>query len=146
MDNLRYVPAWDMGRRDMGAHWVREGSAGNRDDTLDALMSVDHVVRVMADGTVTDNAGGVYAPETHIDTDADGQILGPDEKRFIDRLKGEGWTVETGWSSQNSGRYGGPIMHSSEFIGGDPGGHNPCTPGYLGGRAGTTGDHSPGGR
>lgn len=127
---IRFVQAWDMGRTDMGAHWVREGSRGDRDDTLDCLMQVDHVVRVMDDGTVTDTVVGVYAPEGYIETDEDGQILDEHEKDFIARLKREGWTVEYGWSGQNSGRYDGPVMDGAEFIGAGLAEHIITTPGF----------------
>jgi len=145
MNKLRYVRARDMGRHDMGAHWVREGSAGYPDDSLDALMSADHVVRVLDDHTVMENVARVYAPEACIQTDADGQILDEHEKAFIKSMKSAGWNVETGWSYQNSGRYGGPIMHDSERIGGDLAEHILNTPGYWVACGVTTDDDEPDG-
>ena len=66
---------------------------------LNDIMEFDHVVEVRADGTVVDGPDGVYAPGLH-----DGELDGP------------GWVLLNGYSGQD--RYSGPIMHSSEFIGG----------------------------
>jgi len=66
-------------------------------DTLNDMMEFDHVIRVHADGTVTDEPG-VYAPDLH---DDDEPI---------------GWTLLDGYSGQYG--YSGPIMHASEYIGG----------------------------
>lgn len=66
---------------------------------LDDIMSLDHVVEVHDDGTVTDGPAGIYAPTV---TDER-----PDDCR---------WTLLNGYSGQY--RYSGPIMHNSEFIGG----------------------------
>lgn len=66
---------------------------------LNDVMEFDHVVMVRDDGTVTDGPAGVYAPEL-----------------FDGELMGEGWELLDGYSGQY--RYSGPIMHSSEYIGG----------------------------
>lgn len=66
---------------------------------LNDVMEFDHVVTVHDDGTVTDGPAGVYAPELF-----DGEV-------------GSGWELLDGYSGQY--RYSGPIMHASEYIGGD---------------------------
>jgi hypothetical protein len=70
------------------------------DRKLNDRMEFDHVVRVHPDGSVTD-ADGVYAPELH-----DGELSTLDTR----------WALMDGYSRQD--RYSGPIMHTSEFIGG----------------------------
>lgn len=65
---------------------------------LNEVMEFDHVVRVHEDGSVTDEPN-VWAPDLH-----DGE------------LEGSEWELLDGYSGQD--RYSGPIMHSSEFIGG----------------------------
>jgi hypothetical protein len=66
---------------------------------LSDRMEFDHVIRVHADGTVTDEPG-IYAP-----TLLDEQLDSPK------------WTLFTkGYSGQYS--YNGPVMHNSEYIGG----------------------------
>lgn len=67
-------------------------------DNLNSVMEFDHVIRVHADGTVTDEPN-VHAPELY-----DGE------------LGGTGWTLLNGYSGQYN--YAGPIMHNSEYIGG----------------------------
>jgi hypothetical protein len=67
-------------------------------ENLNTVMDFDHVVRVHADGTVTD-APEVMAPSLH-----------------ADELDSPGWTLLDGYSGQYS--YAGPIMHNSEYIGG----------------------------
>jgi hypothetical protein len=78
---------------------------------LNDLMEFDHVVRVHPDGTVTD-AEGIYAPslwEGELDDDA--------------------WTLMNGYSGQD--RYSGPVMHNSEFIGGQMAEDILATPGLY---------------
>ena len=97
---------------------------------LDKRMSIDHVVRVHPDGTVTD-ATGIYAPEVHCDYDgafADAQISDEHDRDMITYLADQGWTVERGWTHQDF--YSGPIMHASEYIGGALADHILSTPGY----------------
>lgn len=65
-------------------------------------MEFDHVIRVHADGSVTDESN-VYAPEVHMHEDLSLDV-------------GDGWELLNGYSGQD--RYAGPVMHSSEFIGG----------------------------
>lgn len=65
---------------------------------LTDIMEFDHVIRVHDDGRIT-APRGIWAPELH-----DGE------------LDSAGWSLLDGFSGQY--RYSGPIMHSSEFIGG----------------------------
>lgn len=67
-------------------------------DNLNSVMEFDHVIRVHADGTVTDAAE--YAPEL-----CDGALPADSP-----------WSLMTGYTGQYG--YRGPIMHPSEFIGG----------------------------
>ena len=71
---------------------------------LNTIMEFDHIVTVHSDGSVTDGPDSIYAPELW-----EGQLEGCSE-----------WELLTGFSGQSShmGRYLGPIMHNSEFIGG----------------------------
>lgn len=75
-------------------------------DTLNSVMEFDHVIRVHADGTVTD-APDVWAPDMR-----DGTL---DTYRHI-ASQPVGWTLMTGYTGQD--RYHGPCMHASEYIGG----------------------------
>lgn len=98
---------------------------------LNQLMSIDHVVRVREDGTVTDQGTtGVYAPEVSCEYSgpfAEAQISDEQERDMIDFAKRDtGWELLTGWS-----RGGGlAIMHPSEYIGGGLADHIRETPGY----------------
>jgi hypothetical protein len=88
------------------------------------------VIRVDGDGMVHDDVHGVYAPEISVYTDDDGSILKEHEDAFKASMERQGWTVEYGWSGQNSGKYNGPFMDDSEFIGGSLAEHILTTPGY----------------
>lgn len=66
---------------------------------LSHLMEFDHVIRVNEDGSVTEPRD-VYAPELY-----DGLLA-----------SSTGWRLMDGYSGQH--RYSGPMMHQSEFIGG----------------------------
>jgi hypothetical protein len=83
---------------------------------LNSMMEFDHPVRVEADGSVTERVPGVYAPESSIDVDEDGQITNYGEAEWLRSLRHQGWEPMNGYSSQD--RYSGPIMHASEYIGG----------------------------
>lgn len=69
-------------------------------DDLDKVMEFDHVIRVHEDGTVSE-PDGFWAPN------------------LLDyELDTKGWTLFThGYSGQWN--YSGPVMHDSEYIGGD---------------------------
>lgn len=71
-------------------------------ESLDQIMDFDHVIKVNADKTVTDELPNVrenWAPEL-----LDGKLMSED------------WSLMDGYSLQSG--YSGPIMHPSEFIGG----------------------------
>lgn len=94
---------------------------------LNDRMEIDHVVHVAADGTVTD-ASGVHAPELTVTVDADGQIPAEGDRDLVLCARDQGWDVLTGWSNQYM--YSGPIMHASEYIGGNLAEHILATPGF----------------
>lgn len=97
--------------------------------TLNDIMQFDHVIRVKNSVITEDNFPiPVFAPELMIGTDADGQILSEHERHMIQDAKRYGWDVQTGWSGQYS--YSGPIMHTSEYIGGALADHIRETDGY----------------
>jgi len=81
-------------------------------ENLNEVMEFNHIIRVHADGTVTDSP-----LDTYID-DAVGMYLADDEtERWEDDFNiPEGWELMNGYSGQQG--YSGPIMHVSEFIGG----------------------------
>lgn len=72
-------------------------------DNLNDVMEFDHVIRVHEDGTVTDGVKNVWAPEVYSEDDGPPAMNGD-------------WKLMNGYSGQD--RYSGPIMHPSEFIGG----------------------------
>lgn len=129
MTGQRYVSAWDNGMRNLGAHWIKEGS-GSKSDTLDTLMLMDHVIRVDADGLVHDDARGMCAPEINMQTDDTGSIFAEHDAALIADLERQGWTAETGWTGQYGDHKTSPVMHTSEFIGGSLAEHIVTTPGY----------------
>jgi hypothetical protein len=67
--------------------------------TLNEVMEFDHVIQVHEDGSITDAPSGIWAPSLYDD------VL--DDSR---------WTLMGGYSGQSG--YPGPIMHNSEYIGG----------------------------
>lgn len=83
---------------------------------LSDLMEFDHPVIVYPDGAVSDDLDDVYAPESVIDTDEDGQILADHERAWIQGMREAGWEPLTGYTGQDG--YNGPIMHPSEYVGG----------------------------
>lgn len=95
---------------------------------LNERMDFEHVVHVDTNRIVTD-AEGIYAPEVVVDMDADGQVTDEAERALFDRLRTEGWEVMNGYSGQHG--YSGPIMHSSEFIGGQMEWDILANPGYY---------------
>lgn len=87
---------------------------------LDRIMGKQNrgtVVRVHPDASVSP-APGVLPPDLVTGTDGDGSIMAKHEAQLIEDAEALGWELMTGWSHQNSGRYNGPTMHASEFIGG----------------------------
>lgn len=86
-----------------------------REKTLNDIMSFDQVIRVHEDGTIQEDVPGVSAPELH-----DGELH--------QHWDGPEWTlVSSGFSGQYG--YSGPLMHSSEYIGGGMEDHIWETPG-----------------
>lgn len=67
-------------------------------DDLNKVMEFDHVIRVHANGMVSDG------PNEYFEL-TDGKLSGP-----------EGWALMKGYSGQYC--YAGPVMHDSEFVGG----------------------------
>lgn len=79
-------------------------------EELNGVMEFDHVIRVEADGTVSDVEESYYFDVTSYLTDVETyhwetQTTLPD-----------GWSLMDGYSGQHG--YSGPEMHVSEFIGG----------------------------
>ena len=86
--------------------------------TLNDLMGIEHVVRVMPDGTAKDTESGVYAPEVHIELDEDGQVC-EDEAETADRVKRfSDWELMAGYTGQYMAKGTDVIMHPSEYVGG----------------------------
>ena len=79
-------------------------------ETLNDVMDFDTVIYSHGDGETVTVRHDMYAPELHVDYDADG-------KDVIDlSTAGEPWELLRNRSNQYA--YHGPIMHPSEFIGG----------------------------
>ena len=88
---------------------------------LNEVMEFDSVVRVSGKGTVHN----VPLLSPYIDM----HIYKGDDGQWHDNFElADGWNVESGFSNQQS--YSGPVMHSSEFIGGGLETHILETPGY----------------
>lgn len=86
-------------------------------ENLDEVMGLDaSPIEVHEDGTVT-RVSDVYTPEVVIDTDEDGQITAEHEDGMVEYVRTQGWEMLSGYTSQYG--YRGPIMHVSEYIGGD---------------------------
>lgn len=99
-------------------------------DNLNEVMSFDHVIRVMEDGTVDTNpANAPIEPQITMLVDDDGQQVGGDED--LEGLKGHRypWELMTGYTGQYG--YNGPVMHVSETISGGLARDILNTPGYY---------------
>lgn len=122
---IRFSPASISGQ--LWAHWVQDGKPQDSEWTLDRLMEVDHVIRVDADGLVWDNVSGVWAPEARMVTD-EGQFTREGIEEYCELIKSQGWEPEVGYPVD--ALWGGdPVMHSSQFIGGNLAEHIVSTPG-----------------
>lgn len=77
--------------------------------TLSEAMEFDHPVRVLADGTVTEPTNAPYLQGVYVYPPTAG---GHGEIQVIP----SNWQLMNGYSGQQG--YRGPVMHSSEFIGG----------------------------
>lgn len=99
-----------------------------RTNALDEMMSLDGtVVEVLDDGTFRRYEGKVQTPKVILSTDDDGQILKEHDAAMVQHIESQGWYVEMGWTRQYS--YSGPLMHTSEFVGGSLMEHILETPG-----------------
>lgn len=97
-------------------------------ENLSSVMDFDHVIQVHEDGTVSDGSN-LMAPTLTMEVDADGQSVHANDEDLIAQAKASGWTFVDGFSSQY--RYHGPVMHSSESIGGNMARAILETPGYY---------------
>lgn len=79
---------------------------------LNEAMDFDHVIEVLPYGNVVDAPIHIYAPDLVDDEISDGR-----------------WRLLNGFSGQYS--YSGPMMHSSEFVGGGLERHIRSNPGYY---------------
>lgn len=99
-------------------------------DTLNSVMEFDHVIRVLPGGAVLDRVEGVYSPERlEMEVDGDGQSIHADDSDIKGQAAAAGWKLLQGYTGQYS--YSGPVMHSSEFIGGRMARDILGTPGYY---------------
>lgn len=98
-------------------------------ENLSSVMDFDHIIRVHEDGTVTHDRDDFSAPVLTMEVDADGQSVHANDEDLIAQAKASGWTLVDGFSSQY--RYHGPVMHSSERIGGNMAVAILETPGYY---------------
>lgn len=98
---------------------------------LNEMMQFDYVIRVDENGNAT--VTNVYAPEVYADATwdehGDAHMSSQDNQDMINYLKAQGWEVLTGWTGQYG--YNGPIMHSSERIGGKLADHIRENPGLY---------------
>lgn len=97
-------------------------------ENLSSVMDFDHVIQVHEDGTVSDD-NDLMAPSLTMEVDADGQSVHANDEDIIGQAKASGWGLVTGFSGQY--RYHGPVMHSSEFVGGNMARAILETPGYY---------------
>jgi hypothetical protein len=82
-------------------------------DNLNNVMEFYHVIRVNADGTVTDRLEGT----PYFDEAARSVLVDPEAWQWEDEINlPDGWSLMNGYSGQHG--YSGPVMHVSEFIGG----------------------------
>lgn len=81
-------------------------------DNLNEVMDFYHVIRVAADGTVTDSPESPYLDEA-----VRSVLVDPEAWHWEDEINlPEGWSLMDGYSGQYG--YSGPVMHVSEYIGG----------------------------
>ena len=90
--------------------------------SLNDIMEFDHVIKVAEDGTISDATDVVENFELRIELTDSGDWQ---DAFFLPA----GWELLTGFTGQYS--YNGPVMHSSEFIGGGLERHIRETPGYY---------------
>lgn len=92
--------------------------------SLNELMQFDHVVYSDGEGNISEPEG-VWAPEVHADTDADGQYTG------TYYVSPDSWELLTGFTAQAGNSFLTEFMHSSEYIGGRLEKHIRETAGYF---------------
>lgn len=84
---------------------------------LSDAMEFDCPIEVRADGSMA-GGGDIYraytAPELTMFIGDDG--ISTDDADLFDQADSEGWELLTGYTGQYG--YNGPVMHSSEYIGG----------------------------
>lgn len=88
-------------------------------DNLNSVMEFDRVIRVAADGTVSDSPESPYVELSY--------YKGDDEKWHEEFNVAAGWELLKGFTGQYG--YNGPCMHVSEYIGGGLARHILETPG-----------------
>lgn len=93
---------------------------GNDDYALYTIMSFDHVVEIMPDGSLIERPD-IYAPEV-CDDHCSNDVI-------VDGWRDDEWSLLNGFSGQYG--YSGPCMHDSEFIGGGLARHILETPGIY---------------
>lgn len=89
-------------------------------EELNNVMEFEHVIRVHNDGTVSDSPYSVGSQDAYFDL-----TVTEDGTDQFDMS--EGWELLTGFTGQYG--YNGPVMHSSEYIGGGLAQHILETPG-----------------
>lgn len=90
---------------------MREGLKVTEENLNDA-MEFYHIIRVHADGTVTDSPEDPYLEEA-----VRSVLVDPEGWVWEDEINlPEGWSLLSGFTGQYS--YNGPVMHVSEYIGG----------------------------
>jgi len=85
---------------------------------LNDIMQFDHVVMVAEDGTITDRLDIYCDAELNVMTNGEDDFYLP-----------TGWELLKGFTGQYG--YNGPVMHSSEYVGGGLERHIRETPGYY---------------
>jgi hypothetical protein len=93
-------------------------------ETLNSVMEFGHLIQVHDDGTVTE-PWLLITPETvYQQLDSDGQCIDNEVQNLPD-----GWSLMNGYSGQYG--YSGPVMHTSESIGGRMADDILSTPGFY---------------
>lgn len=90
--------------------------------SLNDIMEFDHIVKVDAEGNVTDTDMSVGSTKAYFDLNVTPD--GTDEFELS-----EGWSLLSGFTGQYG--YNGPVMHPSEYVGGGLERHILETPGYY---------------
>jgi hypothetical protein len=86
--------------------------------SLNDRMHFDHVIRIDENGKVAKPLEPTYAPEVIVELAEDdcGSITCEAEAAMIAHVESQGWELMTGYTGQYG--YRGPIMHVSEYVGG----------------------------